>query len=251
MILLSYSFLPFVNFQEQSLSLSLLGANFILRIGFPRIISFMVSILAAVGMEWMLRNHPSWGKHRSFQHWFMPAMTAWVIGFPLSSLAVGFQWWIIFSLGGVLLILVFLAEYFVYDFADILSPPAILSLTAISFALFLFFTISIRAGGFRLYLLVPSLWVIAGLVVVRAIFLRLGGKWRLDWMAAIATFVSQIAVGLHYWQISPLRYGLVLLGPVYALTSLAGGIEEGRGWKNSWTEPVIMLVLIWGLAFFV
>jgi hypothetical protein len=250
-ILLTYALSPFVDFQEQFFSIPLFGASFTFRVGFTRLISLMVAVLAAVGMEWLLRNHPSWGKHRSFQHWFLPAMTAWVIGFPLSSLTVGLQWWIIFALGGGLLVLVLLAEYIVYDFSDILSPPAIVGLTAISFALFLFFSISIRAGGMRLYLVLPSLWVTGGLVIVRALFLRLGGKWRLDWMAGIATLVSQIAIGLHYWPISPLRYGLILLGPAYALTSLAGVVEEGQGWHGSWVEPVVMLLVIWGLAFLV
>jgi hypothetical protein len=250
-ILLTYALAPFIDFQEHLFSITIFGAIYSFRLGFTRLISFMVAILAAIGMEWLLRNHPSWGKHRSFQHWFLPAMTAWVIGFPLGRLSLGLEWWIIFTLGSGLLILVFLAEYITYDFSDILSPPAIVGLTAISFALLLFFSITLRTGGLRLYLILPALWLTVGLVVVRALFLRLGGKWRFDWMAGIATLTAQLAIGLQYWPISPLRYGLILLGPAYALTSLAGNVGDSKGWHGSWVEPLIMLLIIWGLAFLV
>ena len=43
--------------------------------------------------------------------------------------------------------------------------------------------------------------------------------------------------------------GLLVLGLVYALASVAGSLEEGRSMRSSWLEPAIMLIVLWGLAF--
>jgi hypothetical protein len=63
-----------------------------------------------------------------------------------------------------------------------------------------------------------------------------------------ALVVGQVAAALHYFPISPLRYGLVILGLAYALGTAAGALEEGRPWRSALLEPVVMLVFLWGLA---
>jgi len=69
-----------------------------------------------------------------------------------------------------------------------------------------------------------------------------------DLVAGDSLVIGQIGMGLHYWPISPLAYGLILLGPAYALTSLAGSIEENRSWRTLWIEPAVMLAVLWVLA---
>jgi len=95
----------------------------------------------------------------------------------------------------------------------------------------------------------PALVLAIGLVALRTLYLRLGGEWGLHWAIVIAIIVGQIVVGLHYWPLRPLRFGLLLIGPAYALTSVAGSLEEGRSLRTLWVEPVLMLILLWGLAF--
>jgi len=213
----------------------------------------MVAALAAVGSDWLLRDHPAHfgqalGWRSTLQHWILPALTAWVIGFPLNNLSATPEWWIIFAMGGVLLVLVFIAEYSVADVADIRHPAATVVLTALSFSLFLILAIAIRSANFRLYLMLPTLALAAWLVSLRTLYLRLGGKWFFAWAFVMAVVAGQIAMALHYWPVSPIRFGLILLGPSYALTSLVGGYEEG-GPARSWlVEPAVMLALLWGLA---
>jgi hypothetical protein len=86
------------------------------------------------------------------------------------------------------------------------------------------------------------------LVAYRSLFLRLNGRRCLTWSLGIALVIAQIGMGLHYWPVSPLAYGLILIGPAYALTSLAGSIEENRSWRTLWIEPGVMLTVLWGLA---
>jgi hypothetical protein len=79
--------------------------------------------------------------------------------------------------------------------------------------------------------------------------LRLG-RWRYGWAIGITLVVGQVAAALHYLPLSPLRFGLFILGLAYALASLAGSIEENRPARSLWVEPAIMLAVLWGLAIF-
>jgi len=153
--------------------------------------------------------------------------------------------------GAVLFLLVLVAEYIASDTADIRYGPAIMALTAVSFAIFLILAIAVKAAGLRLYLLLPALVIPLGLIVLRTLYLRLEGRWQISWAIGIALAVGQMALGLHYLPLTSTRFGLILLGPAYALTSLAGGLSEEQPRPTVWVEPVIMLVIFWLLAWLV
>jgi hypothetical protein len=249
-ILLAYSLARFVDIPEQVLSLRLPGIYLVLRLNFQTVVSILVAALAASGMEWLLHDstHSIATGEPTYQHWMLPALTALVVGVPLATLANGRDWWVVFTMGGAFLMLVFLAEYIVADPADIRHPHATAVLTALSFALFLILTIAVRAAELRTYLMLPAVVPAVGLVSLRTLYLRSGGRWMLAWGAGIALVIGQLAAGLHYWPIGPLSFGLALLGPAYALTSFAGAYEEGSPVSTWLVEPLGMLALIWGLA---
>ncbi len=248
MILLAYALIPFLELAPRTLTLQLGASVFYFPFTFSDLISVMVAGMAAFGAAWLLQTHPRAGGQTTWQHMILPAMTAWVIGIPLSNLQTGLSWWAVFGFGGLLLILVLLAEFIVLDLSDTRHAPAVVGLTAVSFALFLVVAIVIRTAEGRLYLQLPALIATLGVVSLRTIYLRLGGKWSLAWSAVIAIFVGQLAVGLHYLPLSSLRYGLLLLGPAYALTNIAAAVEEGQSWREYWVEPAVMLGLMWLLA---
>jgi hypothetical protein len=247
-ILLAYALTPFIKFPEAQFTLTLPGVVFPFSLTFGTVVAVLVAMLAAFGTDWLLRGHPHLGKRKTFLHSLLPAMTAWVIGVPISTIAMGFEWWVVFALGGILLALVFLAEYIAVDFSDVRYALAAIGLNAVSYALFLILAIAIRQPDFRLYLLLPALFFPMALVTYRSLFLRLNGRRCLTWSLGIALVICQIGMGLHYWPVSPLAYGLILIGPAYALTSLAGSIEESRSWRTLWIEPAVMLAALWGLA---
>jgi len=247
-ILLAYALTPFVQGLGREISLPLRGFSFSYTFNLATFVALIVAALAAVGSDWLLRSHPSMGSERSFQHWLLPALTAWVIGVPLNTLAVGPEWWAVFGLGGLLLVLVLVAEYVVVDLSDTRYAPASMGLTAVSFALYLILAITVKASALRLYLMLPALVLALFLVSLRTMYLRGGGLWYFAWSAGIALVVGQLGIGLHYWPLSPLAFGLLLLGPAYALTSMAVLYEEGRSWRSLWPEPVFMLLALWGLA---
>jgi hypothetical protein len=216
----------------------------------PRFLGVDLGRPASLALGEMLRAGASFPENTRaiFQHWMLPALTAWVIGVPLNSLVVGLQWWAVFSLGGLLLVLVMVAEYIAVDPNDTRYGPAAVGLTAVSYALFLILAIALAAARTRLYILVPALTGAIFLVTVRNLYLRLSGRWCISWSIGIALMIGQVTAALHYWTLTPLRFGLIILGLAYALASLVGSFEEGRPWRSSWFEPAIMLAVLWGLA---
>ena len=250
-ILLAYSLARFVDLPERSIAINLPGIFLSFTLNFQTVVSALVAALAAAGMDWLLRDHPELHGQPTYQHWLVPALTALVIGVPLLRMENGLEWWIVFAMGGTLLMLVFLAEYIVADTADIRHPHASAGLSALSFALFLILAIAMRASGSRLYLVLPALVFAVALVSLRTLYLRLGGQWKLAWGVGIAIIIGQLAAGLHYWPVGPIGYGLALLGPAYALTSFAAAYEEGRHVAGGLVEPLVMLGVIWGLALLV
>lgn len=241
-ILLAYSLTPFVNVQKTELTLRLpfIILNYTLDIN--TLVSLFVAAMAGVGSVWLLKGHPHC-QGNPFRHSILPALTAWTIGIPLSNMVIGPQWWAVFGMGGIFLILVLIAEYISTDFNDVRHPLAAIGITALAFAFFLMLTISMRSAGMRLYLLLPALVVILLAVVMRSLYLRLDARWCWHWGFGITLIIAQLAIGFQYLPIRPLSYGLFLLGPAYALTSLAGSIEKNLAFRTAVVEPALILTI--------
>jgi hypothetical protein len=247
-ILIAYAATPYIRIPGRVISLQLPGFLFELQLNFNTIVSILVAILAAAGTDWVIQDHPHKEGKTRLPHWLLPALTAWAIGIPLTTLENSPQWWVVFALGGLLFVLVLVAEYIVVDANDLRHAPASVGLTAVAFALYLILAISVRAAGLRLYMLLLVLVPTVFLVSTRALYLRCGGQWHAPWAFGIAIVVGQAATGLHYWALTPLPFGLILVGLALGLTTLAANIEQGRTLRRVWQEPTVMVVLIWGLA---
>lgn len=248
-ILLAYALTPFINIPIAYFSLKLPFAVFSFTINFLTIVSILVATLAGFGADWLLHSHPYRQQQISLQHCLLPAMTAWVIGIPLSTLGYGLGWWALFAMGGVLLVLVFVAEYIVVDFSDTRFGPAAAGLSALSFALFLILAITIRAAGSRLYLALPGLAIPLLLISLRTLYLRSNGRWNVVWALGISMVIVQIALCLQYLPVSPLGYGLYLVAPAYALTNGAVSLEDGRPFRSVLLEQGVIMVLLFLMAF--
>jgi hypothetical protein len=153
--------------------------------------------------------------------------------------------------GAFLLVLVFIAEYAIVDVSDLRHPASTRLLIALSFALFLIIVIALRTAGLRLYLIVPALVFTSSLVSLHALYLRLEGRWMAGWAIGIALIMGQVAIGLHYWPLTPTRYGLILLGFAYALTGFATAIEDRQRLRQALIEPLSVLGVTWVIAFLI
>lgn len=247
-ILLAYAFTRFVDLPLRQLTIELPGAFFTIEINIQTIMILIVSGLTASGSDWLLRDHPVLGNRATFQHWLLPALTAWVIGVPLYRLPFGTLWVASFLIGSALLMLVMVAEYIVVDSSDVRYTMSAAGLTAVSFALYLALAIALRSAGTRLFLDLPILTFSCALVTLRTLHLRLHGRWLILQSGALAFISAQFITALHYLPISPIGYGLALLAPAYALTSLIGGLYEGNSIRQAIIEPTVVLFIVWGIA---
>lgn len=147
--------------------------------------------------------------------------------------------------------LVLVAEYIVVDPEDERYPMASAALTAVSYALFLILAISLQSAGIRLYLILPALLLAAALVTLRSLHLRIIDRWLYLPTLVIIIILAGIISALHYWPLSPVTYGLLILGPAYSLTSLAGALTEGQPLRKAIVEPGLVLVAVLGAAIWI
>ena len=222
-------------------------------LAFPLNISSAVSLLTAgltaTGMDWLLRGHPSLNGRATVQWWLLPTLSAFVIRVPLAVLPSG-AWWVGFVVTGTFLFFVFIAEYIVVEPGAPFYATSMAGLTAISYTLFFILAVALRYSDARLFLAAPALFLASGLASLRIMHLRLG-SWEFAWALGIAFVCVQVASGLHYWSISPVQFGLMLTGPLYALTNLAVNIGEELPIRRAMVEPGVVTAVSWGLAIFI
>jgi Protein of unknown function (DUF5656) len=250
-ILLAYGLGRFIEFPGRSLEFQFLGIYLPVELNTYTIVSFFVAALTAAGAAWMMSDHPQITQKSPIEHWILPALTAWVIGLPLFQLPLGLLWWGGFVVGGILLTLILIAEYIAIDPDDVRQPAAAVGLTALSFSLFLMLSMALRFSGARLILLLPTLTIAAWLVSLRTLHLRLGGRWAFVLAGLIALICAQIAAALHYMPLSPVTFGLVLLAPTYAVTSLIANFAEGESLRRAIYEPLLVFAILLAAALWI
>jgi hypothetical protein len=247
-VLLALALTRLITTPRLDIAIPLAGIALNFSVNLNTAIVILAAGITATGVDWLLRTHPSLEEGETREHWLLPTLTVLVIGISLYTLPAGPEWWLGFGLGGALLVVVFLAEYVVVDPTDSRYPVATAALTALAFAIFLILGVALRASNARLFLVVPALFLAGGLAALRTLHLRLNERWELPWALGIAIVAAQLGAALHYWPLTPVRFGLALLGPVYALTVLAVSLAEGNPFRRAVVEPAIMLGLLWGLA---
>jgi hypothetical protein len=255
--LLAYAMGRFVDLPVREVGVEVWGVYFGLVLNANSVVSILVAGLTASGADWLIRQHPALGAQSTLQHWYLPGLTALVLGEMLNTLPRGVLWGIVFTIGAGLLMLVLVAEYIVVDANDVSYPVAVAGLTALSFALFLVLAITLKSNGTRLAFLVPPLALAAGLISLRYVVLRLNlqnnfspENARVAFFAAvvIALITGQLTVAFHYWALNPIPFGLVLLGPAYGLTNFVGNLTDGREIRQAVWEPVLIGGGFWLVA---
>ena len=249
-VLLAFALTRLLSASVYTFSFQVFERIFRLEFDLRVVIVVLAAGLTATGMDWLLRGHPMIAGKRTVEHWFVPMLTALVLGVPLYLHSSGTLWWIGFGVGGGLLVLVFWAEYVVVSPGDTSYPTAMVVLTVTSFALYLILVLALRYANIRLFLLAPAFFAATFLISLRTFHLRLGRGWEVAWSIGIALVGIQLAAGLHYLPLSPVRYGVFLLGSLYALISLASGLMERMPLRRAVVEPAVMLLLVWGVGVF-
>ena len=247
-VLLAFAMTRIISAPHIDVSVPLVGIVLVFTINLNLVIVILTAGLTATGMDWLLRTHPSLEKGETREHWLLPTLTVLVIGIALNTLPKTAAWWLGFGVGAGLLLVVFLAEYVVVDPTDVRYPLATAILTVLAFVIFLILATAIKATNARLIMVVPALFLTGGLAALRTLHLRLNERWELAWAGGIGLVAAQLGAAMHYLPLSPVRFGLALLAPVYALTVMGVNLLEGAPFQRAWVEPAVMLTVFWGLA---
>ena len=250
-ILLAYAASRFVNIPPREFGMQLPGFYLAVEVNIHTVVTLLVAGMTASGADLLLRDHPKMEGRKTFEHWLLPALTAWTLGIPLIRLEIGLEWMISFLVGGALIMLVLLAEYISIDPDDERYPLASAALTAVAYALFLILAISLQSAGLRLFLILPALLLASGLVSLRTLHQRVVDRWLILPTLVIVLILAGIISALHYWPISPITFGLLVLGPAYSLTSFIGGLSENQPLRKAIIEPGLMLTAVWAVAIWV
>ena len=248
-VLLAFALTRVLN-APQFFSLPIALGNFTLTLSFNMntVIVLLAAGVTATGMDWLLRTHPTLKIGESREHWLLPTLTVLVTGIALYTLPNTSVWWLGFGLGAALFVVVALAEFVVVDPSDARYPVATAILTALAFVIFLILSVALKAANARLIFLVPALFLAGGLVALRTLHLRLNARWEYAWAIGIGLASAQLGAALHYLPLTPVRFGLVLLAPIYSMTVLSVSLAEGNPFRRAFFEPTVMLLLFWGLA---
>jgi hypothetical protein len=246
-VLLAFALTRLVSAPPYELTIHLAGLYVSLSFNLNTLIVILAAGITAAGVDWLLRTHPSLEKGETREHWLLPTLTVLVIGVALYTLPPTTIWWVEFGLGAAILLLVFYAEFVAVDSSDVRYPFATAILTVLAFVIFLILAVALKASNARLFLVAPALFLGGGLVALRTLHLRLNERWEGAWAFGIAVITVQLGAALYYMPLTPVRFGLGLLGPVYALTSLAVNLAEERPIRQVIFEPAIMLILLCGL----
>ena len=247
-ILLAYAIGRSIQLPGLDLATQLPGLYLAVQVNVQSVVAIVLAGLTAAGADWLLREHPALRHKHTVEHWFLPAMTAMAVGLPLFQMPLSPVWWTGFALGGGLILLVLIAEYITVDAEDARQAPAAAILIAVSFALYLVLSSGLRFADLRLFLLLPALALAGGLVSLRTLRLRLPDRWSFKEAGLVALITVQIAAALRYWPLNPVAFGLALLGPAYALTTLLGNLAESEPLRQAIVEPAVVLAIIWGIA---
>jgi hypothetical protein len=249
-VLLAYALTRLVQSPRLTLTLTLPGFYFAFPLTLSTAMTLLAAGLTATGMDWLMRSHPSLGTKATLEHLMLPTLTTFIIGIPLSILPQGLTWWIGFGIGAALLVSVFMAEYIVLEPSAPYYALARAGLTALSYAMFLILTTALRLSGARLFLVIPVVFISAGLISLRILHLDGTDRWDFPWATGIGLVCAQISAGLHYWPLSPIQFGLALTGPLYALSMLSLNLAENIPLRRAMLGPGIVIGLAWSAAIF-
>lgn len=250
-VLLTYALTRLIQSPRFTLTVILPGFYFAYPLTLGTAMTVLAAALAASGMDWLIRIHPSLGNKSDLEHLLLPTLTTFVLGGSLGILPDGPIWLIGLGLGGLLLLGVYLAEYITIDPTAPNYTLARAGLTALAFALFLILATSLRYAGARMFVLVPVLFLAAGLISLRILHLDGIDRWDFPWAAGIGIVCVQVGAGLHYWPLTPVQFGLAVTGPLYALTLLAASLNtDNIPLRRAVRGPSLIVGLAWIAAIF-
>lgn len=249
-VLLTYALARLIQIPRYTLTLTLPGFYFALPLTLSTAMTILAAGLTATGMDWLMRGHPLLVGKVTLEYLLLPTLTAFILGVLLTLFPEGVAWWAGFGIGTFLLVSIFLAEYIVVELSAPYYALARAGLTAVSYSLFLILVTALRFSSGRMFVLVPAIFIVAGLISLRILHLDGTDRWDIPWALGIGLVCAQVGAGLHYWPLTPIQFGLVLTGPLYALSTLSINLADNIPVRRAAIGPGLIVAFAWGAAVF-
>lgn len=228
LILLIFGLARIIELPSLQFEIGLFNILIPLTINTRSVMLLLAALLSVLGADWLVQSHPQAPSgRRAIEGWILPGLTALGIGSLLTRLSQGQAVWLGLLLTTLLLLAVFLAEYVSVDPNDPRRALASAGLELLAYVLIFGTAFSFRVIDLRLVFLIPAALLASGAVAWRLFRLHSPDQRSLAHAAVAGWGFSQLAIGLHYWPMMPVRGSLFLLLFFYLEVNLLGSLLEG------------------------
>jgi len=213
-----------------------------------QLIPLFIAIISLTGAYWVLISNPEierkgWLVQQVLPNLVLPAINIFIFALILTQTNKSYEWWGILFTGVLTFSIILYAEYQVLKPNVSTNTIFTVLLISLAHALFMAFTIALRASISRIFLIIPAIVLASIFVSYRTIYLRTDGKFKAYWIYGVTFICIQFAVALYYLFLTPNQYGLILTAILFVSNAVTARIGQGDR-KRLYIEPLVIGVFV-------
>ena len=213
-----------------------------------QLIPLFIAIISFTGAYWVLISNPEierkgWLVRQVLPNLVLPAINIFIFALILAQTHKSYEWWGILFTGVLTFSIILYAEYQVLKSNVSTNTIFTVLLMSLAHALFMAFTIALRASISRIFLIIPAIVLASIFVSYRTIYLRTDGKFKSYWIYVVTFICFQFAIALYYLFLTPNQYGLILTAILFVSNAVIARIGQGDR-KRLYIEPLVIGVFV-------
>lgn len=213
-----------------------------------QLIPLFIAIISLTGAYWVLISNPEierkgWLVQQVLPNLVLPAINIFIFALILIQTNKSYEWWGILFAGVLTFSIILYAEYQVMKSNVSTNTIFTVLLISLAHALFMAFTIALRASISRIFLIIPAIVLASIFVSYRTIYLRTDGKFKSYWIYVVTFICFQFAIALYYLFLTPNQYGLILTAILFVSNAVTARIGQGDR-KRLYIEPLVIGVFV-------
>lgn len=213
-----------------------------------QLIPLFIAIISLTGAYWVLISNPEierkgWLVQQVLPNLVLPAINIFIFALILTQTNKSYEWWGILFTGVLTFSIILYAEYQVLKSNVSTNTIFTVLLISLAHALFMAFTIALRASISRIFLIIPAIVLASIFVSYRTIYLRTDGMFRSYWIYVVTFICFQFAIALYYLFLTPNQYGLILTAILFVSNAVIARIGQGDR-KRLYIEPLVIGVFV-------
>ena len=213
-----------------------------------QLIPLFIATISFTGAYWVLISNPEierkgWLVQQVLPNLVLPAINIFIFALILTQTNKSYEWWGILFTGVLTFSIILYAEYQVLKSNVSTNTIFTVLLISLAHALFMAFTIALRASISRIFLIIPAIVLASIFVSYRTIYLRTDGKFKSYWIYVVTFICFQFAIALYYLFLTPNQYGLILTAILFVSNAVIARIGQGDR-KRLYIEPLVIGVFV-------